>query len=135
MNHKATSMKFFFVALSLFCMLIIVSAFAYSTLKNKQHKDLCDKFYKQFGYVPNEITLFRSGGMLFTFQKDLYFLLPLIFKEGSFFVRNINKDYYTFVHGLSKKETSWIKIKFSLLIIGLLLVIPDYMFFIYFIKQ
>lgn len=110
-------------------------SFIYSTLKNKQHKILCTEFYKEFGYYPDDIASYERGGLLFTFQKDIYFLLALLFKENSFFVRNINKDLYKFIREQPKQKTSWIKTKFFLLISGVLILIADYGIFSLFIKN
>lgn len=112
----------------------IFTAFIYSALKNKQHKMLCNEFLEQFGYYPDDIAAYENGGALFTFQKDIHFLSALVFKEDSFFVRNINKDLYGFIRSQPKKKTSWIKIKFSLLIFGVFILIADYLIFSIFIK-
>ncbi|KLG16285.1 hypothetical protein YA52_16995 [Enterobacter roggenkampii] len=115
--------------------LAIIISFIYSTLRNKQHKILCAEFYREYGYYPDDISAYERGGLLFTFQKDIYFLLALSFKENSFFVRNINKDLYKFIRKQPKQKTSWIKIKFFLLISGALILIADYAIFSLFIKN
>lgn len=114
--------------------LVIFMSFIYSTLKNNQHKILCADFYKEYGYYPDDISAYERGGLLLTFQKDIHFLLALLFKENSFFVRNINKDLYKFIREQPKQKTSWIKIKFFLLISGALILIADYAIFSLFIK-
>ncbi|HBA1397971.1 TPA: hypothetical protein J8W38_001506, partial [Citrobacter koseri] len=92
-------------------------------------------FYKEYGYYPDDISAYERGGLLLTFQKDIHFLLALLFKENSFFVRNINKDLYKFIREQPKQKTSWIKIKFFLLISGALILIADYAIFSLFIKN
>ncbi|WP_049008418.1 hypothetical protein [Citrobacter koseri] len=115
--------------------LVIFMSFMYSTLKNNQHKILCTDFCKEYGYYPDDISAYERGGLLLTFQKDIHFLLALLFKENSFFVRNINKDLYKFIREQPKQKTSWIKIKFFLLISGVLILITDYAIFSLFIKN
>lgn len=115
--------------------LVIVMSFIYSILKNKQHKILCAEFNKEYGYYPDDVAAYERGGLLFTFQKDIYFLLALLFKENSFFVRNINKDLYKFIREQPKQNTSWIKTKFSLLISGVIILIADYAIFSLFLKS
>lgn len=128
-------MHTFFMILTPVGILTIFMSFIYSTLKNKQHKILCDKFNKEYGYYPDDIAAYERGGLLFTFQKDIYFLLALLFKENSFFVRNIDKDLYKFIREQPKQQTSWIKTKFFLLIFGVLILIADYAIFSLFLKN
>lgn len=115
--------------------LAIFIAFIYSAMKEKQHKMLCNEFLERFGYYHTDIAAYEKGGALFTFQKDIHFLLALTFKDDSFFVRNINKDLYIFTREQPKNKTSWIKIKFSLLIFGVVTLITDYIIFSLFIKD
>lgn len=98
----------------------IFSAFIYSTIKTKQHELLCAEFVDQFGYLPGDITIYRSGGLFFTFQKDIYFFLALSFPKGSFFVKNIDTNLYDFIRKQPENKTSWIQIKFFLLFSGLI---------------
>lgn len=128
-------MQTLFMILTPVGILTIFMSFIYSTLKSKQHKILCSSFHKEFGYYPDDIAAYERGGVLFTFQKDIYFLLALSFKENSFFVRNINKDLYKFIRKQPKQKTSWIKIKFVLLLSGVLILIADYAIFSLFIKS
>lgn len=116
-------------------MLTILTSFIYSTLNNKKHKILCNEFYKKFGYYPSDIAAYERGGMLFTFQKDIHFIIALSFKENSFFVRNINKDLYKFIREQPKNKTSWIKIKFYLLLSGVIILTVDYAIFSLLIKS
>lgn len=115
--------------------LAIFFAFVYSILTNKQHKSLCAEFYNKFGYLPDDIVSYEKGGLFFTFQKDIYFFLALLFKPNSFFVRKINKDLYDFIRELPKHKTSWIKIKFNTLLFGILILIVDYTIFTLFIRN
>lgn len=109
--------------------MLIFIAFIYSAMKNKQHKRLCEEFFDVFGYYPDDIAAYEKGGALFTFQKDIHFLLSLMFKENSFFVRNINKDLYKFIRKQPQNKTYWIKVKFSLLLGGVIVLIIDYTIF------
>jgi hypothetical protein len=67
-----------------------IAALGYSTLKNKQHLALCDAFRDKFGFLPGGITIAQTGGIFLTFQKDLFFFFPLIFRKGSFIVRDMD---------------------------------------------
>lgn len=120
--------------LTLTAIIVIITAFIYSEFKNKEHKSLCYDFLKKYGYYPDDVEAYEKGGILFTFQKDIYFLLALLFKEHSFFVRNINKDLYVFTREQPKNKTSWIKIKFALLLSGSLLLITNYAIFYFYVK-
>jgi hypothetical protein len=66
------------------CIITIFVAFGYSIINNSKHKLLCDEFYRKFGYLPGEIIISQAGGVFFTFQKDIYFLRPLIFNKKTF---------------------------------------------------
>lgn len=90
---------------------------AYSVLNNKEHNKLCDAFHSRFGYLPNGIILAQAGGLFLTFQKDFYFLFPLIVRKGSFIVRNMKSDHYDFIRNLPNEMTAWLRIKFTLLLI------------------
>lgn len=90
---------------------------AYSALNNKEHKKLFDVFHSRFGYLPNGIIFAQAGGLFLTFQKDFYFLFPLIVRKGSFIVRNMKSDHYDFIRNLPNEMTAWLKIKFTLFLI------------------
>jgi len=126
---------FFMLLMTPLGFLTILAAFIYSTLTNKKHNLLRDGFYHRFGYIPDDISSYENGGVFFTFQKDIHFLLALVFKRDSFFVRNINEDLYIFIRDQPKSKTSWIKIKFSLLLLGVFILITDYATFLLFIKD
>lgn len=100
-----------------FCILFGFILMGYSVLKNKQHNKLCDVFSDRFGYLPAGVSLAQAGGIFLSIQKDFYFIFPLIFKKGSFPVRNMNPEYYDFIRNLPNEHTSWLKIKFTLFLI------------------
>jgi len=109
-----------------------IVACAYSVTKNKQHLLLCDIFKERFGHVPAGIILAQAGGIFLAFQKDMYFIFPFAFKKGSFPVRNMNPEHYDFIKNLPKQEVSWLKIKFTLFLIMIVLfcttIITSYLF-------
>lgn len=106
---------------TLLCIVFGFIAVGYSVLKNKQHLLLCDTFRERFGYVPAAIILAQAGGIFLTFQKDFYFILPFVFKKGSFPVRNMDSDHYDFIKGLSNEKVSWLKVKFVLFLLMIFL--------------
>ena len=106
---------------TLLCIAFGFIAIGYSALKNKQHFLLCDAFKERFGYVPAGITLAQAGGIFLTFQKDFYFIFPFVFKKGSFPVRNMDSDHYDFIKGLPNEKVSWLKIKFTLFLVMVVL--------------
>ncbi|WP_160621580.1 hypothetical protein [Mixta intestinalis] len=106
---------------TLLCIIFGFIAIGYSVLKNKQHILLCDAFKERFGYVPAGIILAQAGGIFLTFQKDFYFIFPFIFKKGSFPVRNMDSAHYDFIKGLPNEKVSWLKIKFTLFLIMIVL--------------
>jgi len=124
-----------FIALTPVGILAIFMPFIYLTLTNKKHKLLCDEFYNKFGYIPDDIASYERGGIFFTFQRDICFFLSLLFKPNSFFVRNINRNLYNFIRELPKHKISWIKIKFNILLFGILILIIDHTIFTLFIKD
>lgn len=128
-------MHILFLLLTPVGILTIFIAFIYSAVKNEQHRILCNEFLERFGYYPDDIAAYEKGGALFAFQKDIHFLGALLFKENSFFVRNLNKDLYHFIREQPNKKTSWVKIKFSILLFGVLLLITDYAIFSLFIQN
>ncbi|HGG8987600.1 hypothetical protein [Enterobacter cloacae] len=97
-----------------------IAAFGYSTLKNKQHLQLCDAFREKFGFLPGGITIAQAGGIFLTFQKDLFFFFPLIVRKGSFIVRDMESEHYDFIKGLPNETITWLKVKFSLLFIAII---------------
>jgi len=108
----------FFSAIStLICIAFGFIAIGYSFLKNKQHLLLCDAFKKQFGYIPEGIMLAQAGGGFLTFQKDFYFIFPLVFRKGSFPVRNMDPEHYDFIKSLPNERVAWLKIKFTLILV------------------
>ncbi len=112
------------IAATIIFILFVIStliACAYSLIKNKQHLLLCDFFKERFGYVPAGIVLAQAGGIFLAFQKDFYFIFPLVFKKGSFPVRNMDSDHYDFIKGLPNEKVSWLKIKFTLFLIMVVL--------------
>ncbi|EKN5109522.1 MULTISPECIES: hypothetical protein [Yersinia] len=123
-----------FMILTPLCILAIFGAFAYSTLHKKQHKLLCDEFYKEFGCLPDEVVISQAGGIFFTFQKDIYFLRPLIFNIKSIFVKKMNSDHYYFIRNQPKDKVRWIKVEFSLLLTGFILFLANAFVFYGFIK-
>ena len=106
---------------TLLCIVFGFIAIGYSVLKNKQHLLLCDTFKERFGYVPAGIILAQAGGIFLTFQKDFYFIFPFVFKKGSFPVRNMDSDHYDFIKGLPNEKVSWLKIKFTLFLLMVVL--------------
>ncbi|QGR07742.1 hypothetical protein CTZ24_15480 [Pantoea phytobeneficialis] len=91
-----------------------ITTYGYSALKTERHIMLCTLFREKSGYLPNGMTLAQNGGAFFTFQKDLYFFLPLIVRKGSFTVRNMKSEHYDFIRSLPHETTGWLKIKFYL---------------------
>lgn len=122
------------VSLLIFIFFVISTIIAclYSVIKNEQHLSLCDNFKERFGYIPAGIILSQAGGIFLTFQKDIYFILPIVFKKGSFAVRNMDSDHYDFIKGLPDEDLSWLKIKFTLFFIMIVLfaltIITSYLF-------
>lgn len=114
-------MKLISVVCTFFCILFGFILMGYSVLKNKQHNKLCDFFKDRFGYLPADITLAQAGGIFLSIQKDFYFIFPLAFKKGSFPVRNMNPDHYDFIRNLPGEYTSWLKVKFTLFLITIVL--------------
>lgn len=106
---------------TLLCIVFGFIAIVYSVLKNKQHLLLCDIFKERFGYVPAGIILAQAGGIFLAFQKDMYFIFPLAFKKGSFPVRNMNPEHYDFIKGLPNEKVSWLKVKFTLFLLMVIL--------------
>lgn len=106
---------------TLLCIVFGFIAIGYSVLKNKQHLLLCDIFKERFGYVPAGIILAQAGGIFLTFQKDFYFIFPFVFKKGTFPVRNMDSDHYDFIKGLPNEKVSWLKIKFTLFLLMVVL--------------
>jgi hypothetical protein len=97
-----------------------IAALGYSTLKNKQHLALCDAFRDKFGFLPGGITIAQTGGIFLTFQKDLFFFFPLIFRKGSFIVRDMDPEHYDFIRDLPNGMKKWLKVKFSLFLIAII---------------
>lgn len=106
-------------------MVSTIITYGYSALKNKHHIILCEVFRERFGFLPNGVILAQAGGIFFTFQKDFYFLLPLIVKKGSFIVRGMNSDHYDFIKTLPNEMTSWLKVKFTLFLITTILLLSN----------
>lgn len=119
---------------SLFSFTVIVIAFIYSELKNNKHKELCNEFLEQYHYIPADVLAYQSSGILFTFQKDIFFLMAAIFNDDSFFVRNLDKNIFSFIKKQPSKKIFWIKAKFLILIFGFILLIVNYLAFTIFIK-
>jgi hypothetical protein len=114
-------MKWIPAACTFFCILFGFILMGYSIVKNKQHNKLCDVFKNKFGYLPAGITFAQAGGVFLSIQKDFYFIFPLAFKKGSFPVRNMNPNHYDFIRSLPNEHTSWLKVKFTLFIITIIL--------------
>ncbi|MGV3344830.1 hypothetical protein ACGVWS_03470 [Enterobacteriaceae bacterium LUAb1] len=108
-------------ASTLLCIVFGFIAIGYSVLKNKQHLLLCDYFKERFGYVPAGIILAQAGGIFLAFQKDFYFIFPFVFKKGSFPVRNMDSEHYDFIKGLPNEKVAWLKVKFTLFLIMVVL--------------
>lgn len=103
-----------------FTFLCIIFGFiliGYSALKYRQHIKLCDSFNDRLGYLPASVILAQAGGIFLTFQKDFYFISPLIAKKGSIIVRDMEAAHYDFINDLPNEMTSWLKVKFTLLLI------------------
>lgn len=108
---------------SLTAILFILStivAFGYSTLKNKQHLLLCDAFRDKFGFLPGGITIAQAGGIFLAFQKDLFFVFPLIVNKENFIIRDMKPEHYEFIKNLPNEMTRWLKTKYSLFFITIL---------------
>lgn len=103
-----------------FCILFGFISLSYSVLKNKQHIKLCDAFHDRFGYLPADIVLAQAGGVFLTFQKDFYFIAPLIVKKNSYIVRGMKSEHYDFIRSQPHEMTSWLKIKFTLLLVTIM---------------
>lgn len=127
-------MKSLIMFSSLFSFAVIVIAFIYSELKNNKHKELCNEFLEQYHYIPADVLAYQSSGILFTFQKDIFFLMAAIFNDDSFFVRNLDKNIYSFIKKQPSKKIYWIKAKFLILIFGFISLIVNYLAFTIFIK-
>lgn len=97
---------------SLFSFAVIVIAFIYSELKNNKHKELCNEFLEQYHYIPADVLAYQSSGILFTFQKDIFFLMAAIFNDDSFFVRNLDKNIYSFIKNNHPKKYIGLKLSF-----------------------
>lgn len=108
-------------ASTLLCIVFGFIAIGYSVLKNKQHLLLCDVFKERFGYVPAGIILAQAGGIFLAFQKDFYFIFPFVFKKESFPVRNMDPEHYDFIKGLPNEKVLWLKIKFTLFLVMIVL--------------
>ena len=125
-------MKLIPAACTFLCIMSGFVLMGYSVLKNKQHNKLCDAFKERFGYLPAGITLAQAGGVFLSIQKDFYFIFPLTFKKGSFPVRNMNPEHYDFLRDLPNEHTSWLKVKFTLFLITIMLflatIITSYFF-------
>ena len=100
-----------------------IVACCYSALKNKQHLLVCDAFRKEFSFLPGGIVISQSGGIFLTFQKDLFFFLPLVLQKNRFIIRDIKPEHYDFIRSLPDEMTKWLKIKFLLLFISISLLI------------
>ncbi|KEY60848.1 hypothetical protein SRDD_02270 [Serratia sp. DD3] len=111
-----------------------VIAFGYSSINNKNHKLLCNAFHEKFGFLPGGITLSQSGGVFLTFQKDFYFLFPLIVSKNNFIVRDMDSEHYDFIRSPPRKMTYWIKVKFFLLLISIILLLAEAIVYYSFIK-
>lgn len=114
--------------MTLFCIISGFIAIGYSVLKNKQHLLLCEEYRKHFGYLPVVIILSQAGGIFLTFQKDIYFFLPLALKKGNFVIRNMESEHYDFIRNLPHKMTNWLKVKFSLITLTILFLIASFIF-------
>lgn len=133
-GYRGEQLKSLIIFSSLFSFSIILIAFIYSESKNNKHKELCNDFLEQYHYIPADILAYQSSGVLFTFQKDIFFLMAAIFNDDSFFVRNLDKNIYSFINNQPSQKTHWIKIKFLLLALGFLSLIANYLVFTIFIK-
>ncbi len=60
--------------------------------------------------------------------------MAAIFNDDSFFVRNLDKNIYSFIKKQPSKKTYWIKVKFLILIFGFISLIANYLAFTIFIK-
>lgn len=76
--------------------------------------------------MPGGIILAQAGGIFLTFQKDLFFLFPLIVSEDNFIVRDMKSEHYNFVRTLPSEITLWIKIKYILFSVSIILMLISY---------
>lgn len=111
MRRLVSKMDLITMALGVTSFLVFFAAIIYSVINNKNHKTLCSLFIKEFGFLPGGIILAQAGGIFLTFQKDLFFLFPLIVSEDNFIVRDMKSEHYNFVRTLPSEITLWIKIK------------------------
>lgn len=114
------------MTLGVISFLIFFAAIIYSVINNKKDKTLCSLFIKEFGFLPGGIILAQAGGVFLTFQKDLFFLFPLIVSEGNFIVRDMKSEHYNFIRTLPSEKTLWIKIKYILFSTSVMLMLTSY---------
>ncbi len=124
-----SKMDFITVILGVISFLFFFATIIYSVINNKKHKVLCSLFIKEFGFLPGGIILAQAGGVFLTFQKDLFFLFPLIVSEGNFIVRDMKSEHYNFIRTLPSEITLWIKIKYILFSVSIILMLISYIFY------
>lgn len=126
MRRLVSKMDLITMALGVTSFLVFFAAIIYSVINNKNHKTLCSLFIKEFGFLPGGIILAQAGGIFLTFQKDLFFLFPLIVSEDNFIVRDMKSEHYNFVRTLPSEITLWIKIKYILFSVSIILMLISY---------
>lgn len=114
------------MALGITSFLVFFATIIYSVINNKKYKSLCSLFINEFGFLPGVVILAQAGGVFLTFQKDLFFLFPLIVSEGGFIVRDMKPEHYHFIKSLPSEITLWIKIKYMLFSISVILMLISY---------
>lgn len=122
-------------ALVAIALLSTLLCFIQYLISNRNFKEICELFKKEFKMLPTQVMIYQGGGFFFSFMRDSFFIIALIAKENGYYTRGVSNDEIRFIKSLPSKKTQWIKTKVIVTIFSFISYVIAFAFYLTVMKS